>query len=226
MLNQAFAGFAWFLISCLWSNVAGIFSPSSCFSGCVGDPDRLNTRDISIIVGRVGMSSNYATFIHPLYQRTRIRSCYADMSYSQGPLNDDMLRENRRLFCDGSIMERQLCVCVRKDENEIFYLTVKKRQPGWALVACLENLDQGDHFLFLPVSSDEEAQEMSAQDIRSDKRSVEAHVTRRAEPGNYHLRLNEGKILHKVERLRSGSRQAEELKVDVSSAGPITTLDV
>ncbi len=123
-------------------------------------------------------------------------------------------------------MERQLCVCVRKGENEIFYLTVKKRHPGWALVACLENLDQGDNFLFLPVTSDEEAREMSAEDIRSDKRSVEAHVTRRAEPGNYHLRLNEGKILHKVERLRSGARQAEELKVNVSSAGPITTLDV
>ncbi len=122
-------------------------------------------------------------------------------------------------------MGRQLCVCVRKGDSKPFYLTIKRREPGWALVACLETLDQGDNFLFLPVASDEEAERLSAEDIRSDKRTIEAHVTRRAEPGNYHLRLSEGKTLHKVERFRSGARHEEELKINVSSAGPITTLD-
>ncbi len=118
----------------------------------------------------------------------------------------------------------QSCVAIIDGSDKPFFLSFASFRGNSGRIKCLQRLQEGTRLHILPLESEEEGVELTAQDILDSREKREAQVTRRESGARYVLRIIDHQSSHLQKQVRSGSLGHSELSLDVSHAGPVTTL--
>lgn len=120
----------------------------------------------------------------------------------------------------------QLCICISPEVLRPFYLTIASLHGKKGTVRSLEEFREGFQFHMLPLESGERAEGMDADAIQAHKQTIEASIVRRDSPTHYTIRVLDPKASRLRERIRTSSKGDSTSKLEVTEAGPITTISV
>lgn len=119
----------------------------------------------------------------------------------------------------------QFCVCVNPDTKASYYISIVSLHGNLAKVKCVDSVTEGDRIVLLPLEPGESSCGLSQAAILAHKQAVEGQVTRREGTTRYSVRLNDLQESHKSGKIRGGGG-ASQLSLEVSEAGPVTTVAV